>query len=100
MDIFYNITDMATRHIDNNEDVVVYVKFKITGIGDLGSSVSIIKEINFNNYGDSFILFEDLTKEQVISWMFNEAYTEEILNEELRKSQVKHKMPVSWVEVT
>lgn len=96
MDIFYDILNMAVK----SEDFVVEVNFKISGMGELGSSVTLYKTLEFDYVDVDIVPFEELSKEQVISWLFNEEYTENDLISELQaefdKSQKVYKLPSSW----
>jgi len=101
MDIIFNIEDIAVKTIDSVDDVVVEVYFKITGIGELGSAITINKTLLFNSIdAKNFTSFEELSKEQVINWLFNDSYSEDMLRAELQEAFNENKKifktPSSW----
>lgn len=78
MDIFYNILNLKVgKNIGGYSDVIQSVEMKITVIGELGSSHSEIVTVSLSNPSDTFVSFDDITKDQVINWFKSAYYSDE-----------------------
>ena len=96
MEIEYHITDMTVKNIENRKDVVVEVIVKAVHILPNTLSVSTIKilPIEFVD-SPSFIEFESLTKEQVLSFIDKTSINNELQNRVSDYGKI-HKIPSMW----
>ena len=96
MDIEYKIKDMAVKDIADRSDVVVEVTVTAVHILPNTSSVNLTKTISLNFVdSESFIVFESLTEENVLSFI-DKTDIENELQEKINQYGKLYKMPASW----
>ena len=72
MTITYTVEpiEVVVEDVETNSNVIVEVKWRHNGVDDNGVSASIANTTGLQlEEGGSFIEFEDVTKENVISWI-------------------------------
>ena len=96
MEITYNIKDMAVKDVEGRNDVVVEVVVSAVHILPNTSSVNLTKTISLDFVdSESFIEFESLSKQDVLSFI-DTTVIEAELQEKVNQMGRVYKLPANW----
>ena len=102
MNYIWSITDVSLKTLGETEDVVTTVYYEVTG-EESGYKGFVPGVKKFNTMGDSFISYDDLKEDTIISWIKSEISDSEMndietaIKAQIEKSKDKeYKKALPW----